>query len=307
MITTPKAKGSLPDDHPLAAGTIGLTATDPAYEVLDEADCIIAVGFDVVELVAPWDQTAPLIWIAPWANEEPSLPAVAELVGPVTPIMEQLSDLLFEPESTWGVARVAALRQKQARQTLPSPAPGRMLPQTVLNAVRRQVPRDTLVTTDVGSHKVGTALSWPAYAPNRYMVSNGLSAMSFGLTGAIAAALTLKQPTVCVTGDAGLGMVMGELSLLTELALPLIVVVMNDEAIDLIRAAQVRAGKPVFGTEFTNPKFSLIAQAFGLDFFRVTTEADCEAAVKAAVTSARPTLIEAMIDPLGYPTAPKAA
>ncbi|MCJ7602934.1 MAG: thiamine pyrophosphate-binding protein, partial [Desulfobulbaceae bacterium] len=48
VIVTPKAKGSLPADHPLAAGTIGLTRTDPAYEILDEADCIVALGFDVV-------------------------------------------------------------------------------------------------------------------------------------------------------------------------------------------------------------------------------------------------------------------
>jgi thiamine pyrophosphate-dependent acetolactate synthase large subunit-like protein len=83
IIVTPKAKGSLPDDHPLSAGTIGLTRADPIYEILDEADCIMAVGFDVVELVKPWDQQAPLIWIAPWPNNDPPVPAVAEFVGPM--------------------------------------------------------------------------------------------------------------------------------------------------------------------------------------------------------------------------------
>ena len=74
---------------------------------------------------------------------------------------------------------------------------------------------------------------------------------------------------------------------------------MNDAAIDLIRSAQVRAGKPIFGTEFTNPDFSRIAQAFGLDFYQVANETACQAAVQAAVTAARPTLIEALIDPPG--------
>ena len=55
VIMLPKAKGAIPDNHPLAAGVIGLTRTDPVYEMLDEADCIIAVGFDVVELVKKWD------------------------------------------------------------------------------------------------------------------------------------------------------------------------------------------------------------------------------------------------------------
>ena len=58
VISTPKGKGSLPDDHPLAGGTIGMTRSDPAYKILDEADCILAVGFDAVELVKPW--TKPL-------------------------------------------------------------------------------------------------------------------------------------------------------------------------------------------------------------------------------------------------------
>ena len=85
LIDTPKAKGSLPANHPLFAGTIGLTATDPAYELLDEADCIIAVGFDAAELVKPWSQAAPLIWIAPWQNHDPHLASAHEYVGAMAP------------------------------------------------------------------------------------------------------------------------------------------------------------------------------------------------------------------------------
>ena len=59
VIVSPKGKGALPDDHPLSAGVIGLTRSDPVYEILDEADCVIAVGFDVVELVKPF--SLPLV------------------------------------------------------------------------------------------------------------------------------------------------------------------------------------------------------------------------------------------------------
>ena len=300
LIATPKAKGSLPDDHPLAAGTIGLTRSDPAYELLDEADCIVAVGFDVVELVRPWDHTAPLIWLAPWANEDPTLPAVAACVGPLVPLLEGLARAAPETERGWGAARVAAFRGALARRPSPTSARGRMAPQTVLRALRRALPRDTVVATDVGSHKIAAALTWPAFEPNRYLVSNGLSAMGFGLPAAMAAALTLRQTTVCLTGDAGLGMVLGELGVLAEHELPVVVAVMNDGAINLIRSAQLRAGAPAFGTEFVNPDFSLIAEAFGLDYARVATEAACEVAVATAVSVARPVLIDAWIDPLGY-------
>jgi acetolactate synthase-1/2/3 large subunit len=174
----------------------------------------------------------------------------------------------------------------------------------VLAALRQELPRDTLITTDVGSHKILTGLTWPAYAPNRYQVSNGLSAMGFGLPAAIAGSLVLNRPTVCLTGDGGLAMAMGELGLLTELRLPVITVVMNDSALDLIRSGQRRAGKPVFGTEFINPDFTQIAAAYDLAFYRVTTETECAEAVRAALAAGQPALIEAMIDPVSYPTTP---
>lgn len=302
VIVLPKSKGAISDRHPLSAGTIGLTRTDPVYEILDEADCILAVGFDVVELVKPWDQTQPTIWIAPWENTDAAIPAAAELIGPMQPVLETLAGQSLETDPAWGEARVAQFRQTLAQRELADPQPGRMRPQEVLTALRKNLPDDTLITTDVGSHKICTALEWPAYSPNRYMLSNGLSAMSFGVTGAIAGALSLGQPAVCVTGDAGFGMVMGELSLLTEYDLPVIIVVMNDSALDLIRAAQHRSGNPTFGTEFTNPDFGKIADAYGLDFYRVVDEEACAEAVKASVAARRPTVIEAVIDPVSYPT-----
>jgi acetolactate synthase-1/2/3 large subunit len=308
VITTPKGKGSLPDDHPLAAGTIGLTRGDPAYQLLDEADCVLALGFDVVELVKPWDQPAPLIWVAPWANDDPPLNAQVELVGPMQPVLEHLAVSSYAAAPDWGTARVAAHRELLNRQVLPTLARGRMLPQAVVRAVRASVPPDSVLATDVGSHKILSGLAWPAYAPNSFLVSNGLSSMGFALPAAMAASLARPgRPTVCFTGDAGLAMVIGELGLLARLQTPVIVVVFNDGALDLIRSQQVRAGKHVYGTEFVNPDFTQIAAAYQIDACRVSSEEECAEAVRAAVAAARPALIEALIDPVSYPTAPPPA
>ena len=114
VIVSPKAKGALPANHPLSAGVIGLTRTDPAYEILEEADCVIAVGFDVVELVKPWSLTrpdgsgtgedtgnVPLIWIANWPNEDPVLPADVEMVGSIQSALLQLADSEFHSNREW--------------------------------------------------------------------------------------------------------------------------------------------------------------------------------------------------------------
>ncbi|MFT5193630.1 MAG: acetolactate synthase-1/2/3 large subunit [Cellvibrionaceae bacterium] len=307
VITTAKGKGALPADHPLAAGTLGLTRSDPVYELLAEADLVLAIGFDVVELVLPWDQTQAvnLIWMAPWANVDPVLPAIAELVGTMGPIMQQLSDSPNLDHPEWGGNRVAQFQQKQAAKLLPEPSPGRLRPQAVLQAVRAAVPRDTLVTTDVGSHKILTSLDWPAFTPNSFMLSNGLSCMGFGVPAAIGASLAQgKKPVVAVTGDGGFAMVSGELNLITELGVPVIIILMHDAALDLIRSAQNRSGKETYGTVFTNPDFQKIAEAYGILSRKVNTAEACQAAVAEAIEQNRPMIIEALIDPISYPTTP---
>jgi acetolactate synthase I/II/III large subunit len=306
VISTPKAKGVLPEDHPLAGGTIGLTRFDPAYKILDEADCILAVGFDAVELVKPWDQTAPLVWIAQWENLDPALPADAEFVGPMSPILIQMSSANWSAAPDWGERRVQSLRDELQHAPLPAPAPGRLLPQSVLQALRRAAPRDALVTTDVGSHKILTCLTWPTYTPNSFLVSNGLSCMGFGLPAAIAASL-IDPPhrVICITGDAGLAMALGELGVLARSRASVLVVVLNDGALDLIRSQQLRAGNQAYGTEFENPDFVRIGQAYGIRSCRVSDPEQLQRELEFAFAAPGPALLEAMIDPAGYSAAPK--
>ncbi len=315
VLVTPKAKGALPDSHPLAAGVIGLTRTDPAYVFLEEADCVLAVGFDVVELVKPWALNAPLIWLAPWQNRDPVLPHVASLVGDIGDYLAKLLDAAAGPtepaeaspdRTTWGRTRIAAYRARP-RAALPSAQPSRLLPQTVLAHMRAVLPPETRLVVDVGSHKIFSSLEWPTLAPNTFYLSNGLSSMAFSLPAAIGAQLgDPATPTVCLIGDAGMAMVMGELGLLAQRQLPILVIVLNDGAIDLIRAQQVRAGKPAYGTVFAAPNFARIGAAYGLSAHRVTTADEFDAALAEFIRQPRPMLVEVMLDPTSYPTTPRA-
>ncbi len=304
VIDTPKSKGALAADHPLFAGTIGLTRDDPVYTLLDEADSIIAIGFDVVELVKPWDCRAPLIWIADWKNDDPKIPCALELVGNIVRTLEAIGKAKAKPAPDWGRERLRRFRQELSQRPMPAPAPGRILPQTFLQSLRAHTPDEIILTTDVGSHKIFAALEWQARQPDRYFVSNGLSAMGFGLCSAIAAAEVSGAPVVCVTGDAGLAMVMGELGLLVARGRAVLIAVMNDSALDLIRSAQLRRGRAVFGTEFRNPDYQLVAKAFGMRYRKVESRQSCDAAILAGLSERSSMLIDVMLDPIGYPTTP---
>ena len=211
---------------------------------------------------------------------------------------------IAKPDPSWGASRVAKFRiSTNAKKPLMPAETGRIRPQDVLKIIREHTADDLVMTTDVGSHKIFTALNWPAQTPNRYFVSNGLSAMGFGIPAAIAATKLSQQPTICITGDAGFAMVVGELSLAVEMKLPVIIVLMNDNALDLIRTAQKRRGKTVYGTTFTNPNYRLIAAGFGLHYHHVDDLPSCSTAIKSALQANAPTLIDVQIDPTTYPTA----
>jgi acetolactate synthase-1/2/3 large subunit len=311
VITTPKAKGALPEAHPLSAGVIGLTQIDPAYAVLQEADYVLAVGFDPVELVRPWEHPAPLLWIAPWENADPALPAAVEIVGELAPALIRLAEARPAAEAGWGEARVARHRAELARHPASAPEPasasgrGRMSPQQVLAALREALPEETLVSVDVGSHKILACLDWPMSLPNRFLVSNGLSSMGYGLPAAVAAGLAYPgTPTLCLAGDAGLAMTLGELGTLAEVGGPVLVVVFKDDALDLIRSHQRRAGLPPFGTEFRGPDFARVAEAHGMEGVRAAEPEAVARAAETALVESRPVLIEALIDPVSYPTTP---
>ena len=307
VVVTPKAKGALPDTHPLAAGVVGLTRSDPVYAVLDEADCILAVGFDVVELVKPWQTNALLIWLAPWPNHDPTIPAAVELGGDLGDLLARLVDGDYRPDPAWGAGRVAA-QQSRPMPPLPAPRPGRLLPQQVLAALAEHLPADAQMAVDVGSHKIYSSLDWPTRTPNTFFLSNGLSSMSFSLPAALGAQMAApSRPTVCLTGDAGMAMVMGELGVMAQRQLPVLVVVLNDGAIDLIRSHQVRSGKPVFATEFAPPNYAAIAAAYGLDSARVTDVVALHAQIAAYSVRPYPLVLEVMLDPISYPTTPRSS
>ncbi|MDX1616468.1 MAG: thiamine pyrophosphate-binding protein [Candidatus Promineifilaceae bacterium] len=303
VVTTPKAKGALSDRHPLAAATIGLTMTDPGYALLAETDCVLAIGLDVIELVRPWEVTAPLIWLAPWPNVDPLIPAAAALVGSLRRGLKQLRETNCQPAPDWG--RSAAARQKRLQTQLPAlPENGRAYPHQILSAVRDCTPPETQVVVDVGAHKILASLIWPALRPNRFHLSNGLSIMGYGLAGAVAAARCQKDLVVCLTGDGGLAMAVGELTGLTSgLNAPLVIIVFNDGALELIRTKQELADMPELGTRFVNPNFSALASAYGLNYARASGYDTCAQALGHARVSTVPTLLEAVIDPAGSSTA----
>jgi acetolactate synthase-1/2/3 large subunit len=144
---------------------------------------------------------------------------------------------------------------------------------------------------------------WPVDEPHRLLISSGLATMGYALPAAIGAALcTPGVPVIAFTGDGGLGMTLMELETAVRLRLRVIVVVFNDSALSLIKIKQRPAGQGGDEAVSYGPtSFAAAAEAMGAAAASVSDPAGLADALTTALGREGPTLIDARVDPAGYP------
>jgi acetolactate synthase I/II/III large subunit len=309
VLTTYKAKGAIPDPHPLALGIFtGGALEEP---LVKRADLIIAFGLDTVELIPRrWSYSVPVLSLTRSAAAESRLPApgggayfipALEVVGDLAAILEDLAPRLIPQgtESDWDVAAVDRMRRERLA-ALEVPVGG-LAPHRVAQMTRELTAAGSIASVDAGAHMFPATAYWHALEPGELLISNGLATMGFALPAAIAAQLVHPdRRVVCFTGDGGLMMVAAELETVARLRLPIVIVVFNDLALSLIAVKQEQKGFEGVSMRYAGPDLPALARAFGLRAFTATDEASLSQALIGAQTAPGPALIDARIDPSGY-------
>ena len=302
VFVTPKAKGILPEDHPLFFGVCGGLAADPLFvEFFERADLLVGVGFDPVESDKLWHHTMRLVSIAPVTIASEAFRPPLELVGDVVASLTALAGRPFGPLD-WRTDERAAFRAELERTLRPAgPTMHGLSPWEVTRALRDLFPAETIVTTDVGSIKLLVSQAWTTTRPLTFLESNGLSAMGYSLPAAMAAKLERPDlPVLCTVGDGGFSMVFADLETCVRRRIPFVTVVYNDSALSLIQVAQARRGLPDCGVRYGAVDFAAASAALGAWSRRVSTLAALETAVKDARGFDGPSVVEVMIDPTEY-------
>jgi acetolactate synthase-1/2/3 large subunit len=297
VLTTTKAKGVIPEDHPLRAGVLigGLIER----EMVGQADLIVTIGLDGVELQPkPWPYTAPVLSLATHPSLDALVPASPELVGNVAQLLSALTE--YAPAgSGWGEAAARMFRD-QVADALDVPSTG-LSPQRLVEVARQVLPRETVATCDAGASRLLVVQKWQAYGPREFLTSNGLATMGYAIPGGLGARLAHpNRPVVCFTGDGGFLMAIAELHTSVRENLPITIVVLDDQEIGLIRVKQEIKGLPKYGVGLGGIDWEKVAQGLGADGVAVETEHALGDALKAAVGSGRSTVIGARIDRSGY-------
>ncbi|MEM6489376.1 MAG: thiamine pyrophosphate-binding protein [Pseudomonadota bacterium] len=292
VATTYKAKGVLPEDHPLALGGHGLSpkADRLILPVLGDADCVLALGYDPIEMRAgwrdPWDP-ARCLEIAHAANAHDMHAAAHSFLGSVVAGLAALDSARTVPAAPWHRAARTALDRSVA------PGPGWGADRAIAELLAA-LPAEAVATVDSGAHRILLSQHFFCTRPRQLLQSTGLCTMGCALPLALGHAIAEPgRPAVAFMGDGCAEMVLGELATLRDATVagtagPVVAVVFVDASLALIEMKQRRDQRPNAGVDYGAPTdFVALARVFGGEGFRVEAPGEAAPALAAAL-AARP-------------------
>ncbi len=296
------ALGTMPMDHPLSVGMLGMHGARYTNLVLEEADLLICVGarFDdrAIGRTAQFCPNAKIIHIDIDRSELHKIKSAHVAINAdVSAALEALLPRVKVTLRTDWLAQVAELKQR-----CPMLFPDVDNPRShygLIKAVADALDDEAVIATDVGQHQMWVAQAYPFRRTRQWLTSGGLGTMGFGFPTAMGAALAEPERTVvCFTGDGSFMMNIQELATLAEEGLNLKIVVMNNNALGLVYQQQsLFYGKRRFASKYrTEPDFVKIAQGFGVPALDLDKVDDPRAALAEALNTPGPCLIHATID-----------
>ncbi|MDL4777492.1 acetolactate synthase large subunit [Actinomadura xylanilytica] len=276
VATTFNGKGVFPDDHRNALGAVGFMRHDYVNFGFDEADVLIAVGyelqeFDPVKINPHGDKKIIHIHRFP-AEVDDHYPVEVGIQGDISRSLHALADAVHRRFDVNGTGRriremlSAELADGAADDGFP------LSPRRVVADVRAAMGREDIVLADTGAVKMWMARMYPTFEPNTLLVSNGLSSMGFSVPGAIAAKLVHPgRRVLAATGDGAFLMNSQELETAVRENIPITVLIWEDGGYGLIGwKMELELGRSS-DVAFGNPDFVKYAESFGATGYRVSS------------------------------------
>jgi acetolactate synthase I/II/III large subunit len=268
VATTFHGKGVLADDHPNAIGTIGFMSRDHVNFGFEDADLIIAVGyelqeFDPVRINPGGDKKIIHIHRFP-AEVDAHYPIEVGIEGDISASLDALTEAAagYRPEHRPRTPSAKLLRDELDRGRADDRFP--LAPQRIVADTRAALGRDDVVLVDTGAVKMWMARLYPTFAPNTCLISNGLSTMGFALPGALGVQLARPEAKVlAVMGDGAFLMNSQEIETATRENIPLVVLIWQDNGYGLIEWKMDLEVGGHSNVAFTNPDIEQYAASFG--------------------------------------------
>ncbi|MBD2900198.1 Acetolactate synthase [Actinomadura sp. RB99] len=301
VATTFNGKGVFPDDHRNALGAVGFMRHDYVNFGFDEADVLIAVGyelqeFDPVKINPNADKKIIHIHQSP-AEVDDHYPVTVGIQGDISRSLRALADSVHR---RWDVNGTGEKIRRMMRDELAEGATEDgfpLSPRRIVADVRSAMGRADIVLADTGAVKMWMARMYPTYEPNTLLVSNGLSSMGFAVPGAIAAKLAHPDRRVlAATGDGAFLMNSQELETAVRENIPITVLIWDDSAYGLIEWKMDLDMGTSSHIKFGNPDFVKYAESFGARGYRVESAAELLPTLRKALAEDTVSVITVPVD-----------
>jgi pyruvate dehydrogenase (quinone) len=295
-------KAVVPDDSPFTTGGIGLLGTSPSQDAMEECDALVIAGssFPYLEFY-PKPGQAKTVQI----DIDPTRiglrhQADVGLVGSCVDVLRELLPLIERKEDR-GFLEKARRRMKSwnelmeergTRDDMP------MKPQVVAYHLNRLLNDDAIISADSGTIATWAARYIQIRGEMRFSLSGTLATMASGLPYSIGAAIAHPgRQVICIVGDGGLTMLMGEIATLVKYDLPVKVIVFKNNVLGMIKWEQmVLEGNPQFGVELQPIDFASVATACGAAGYTIEEPGEAEETLREALERPGPAVVQAVVD-----------
>lgn len=309
IITTYKGKGTVPEDYRLTAGVLGGSACPELLDCLKGSDIALVVGSDLdAHCTRGWSIELPdsIIHVTLDADAlgkgyDPTFAIVADAKEVLTSLDNRLNGL--DVMTSDGVQRVAAIQEAMDKRL--EPLLTQKPPFTSVQALKligEVLPEEAIVTVDAGGFRVWALNVLNAYGPRRYVQPGSWATMGTGVPSAIGAQYANPTaPIVALTGDGGLMMCIQELHTAAANALPLTIVVFNNDDYAIISDEGRRKfdlDQQEYGWQNFPIDFVKIAEGMGMKATYADTPQDIHESIQSGLQSDSPTLVEIPTDPM---------
>ena len=303
MVHALRGKEHVEWENPYDVGMTGLIGFSSGYYAMRDCDVLLMLGTDF-----PYRQFYPegnavriaQVDLRP-ENIGRRVPVDLGVVGDVRATLTALLPLLKQKRDGKHLSQAQQHYAKSRRELddLAKGTSGKRLihPQQIAKALSDQAAADAIFTCDVGLPTVWAARYLAMNGKRRLLGSFWHGSMANAMAQAIGAqAVYPGRQVISLSGDGGFTMLMGDFISLTQLKLPVKVVVFNNGTLGFIELEQKSTGFLEFGTEFNNPNFAAMAKAMGIYGVRLEDPADVEPGIAAALAHDGPVLIDAVVN-----------
>jgi len=303
VATTLMGKGSIPENHPLSLGLLGMHGTIASNLIASDADVLLAVGMRFSDRttgnVEKFCPNAKIIHIdidtaEIGKNLEPSIPIVADAKRALKALYERLSKIFKKKDRSAWMNRIEDLKRQHEEMSEKSG----VSPPRLMKELRKLLPAEAIITTEVGQNQMWAALYLKAYKPRTFISSGGLGTMGFGFPASLGAKVACPDvPVVDIAGDGSFLMTEQDLASSVTEKIPVIVIIMDNRFLGMVaqwqrlfydrRYSSINLGK--------TPDFVKLAEAFGAQGIYAGSLSEFKKAVQTALKSDVTTVIDVPI------------